>query len=120
MNEGGILNLKRFEIFLKKLSESELEKFDDIYSDAKWLEGKRAQKTDSGKTVVAETAGPSHVYELLEGKQEPWINVEKKGKKMNSDLQKLMASTAEFDSPDEDDSGMEVGERDNPSHQDNS
>ena len=29
---------------------------------------------------------------------------------MNSDLQKLMASTAEFDSPDEDDSGMEVGD----------
>ena len=110
MNEGGVLNLKRFEIFLKKLSESELEKFDDIYSDAKWLEGKTAKKTDSGKTVVAETAGPSHVYELLEGKQEPWINVEKKGKKVNSDLQKLITSTAEFDSPDEDESGMEVGD----------
>ena len=103
------MNLKRFEIFLKKLSESELEKFDDIYSDAKWLEGKTAKKNKSGKTVVAETAGPSNVYELLEGKQEPWINVEsKKGK--NSDLQKLLESTAEFDDPEEDDSGMFAGD----------
>ena len=29
---------------------------------------------------------------------------------MNSDLQKLITSTAEFDSPDEDESGMEVGD----------
>ena len=79
INEGGTLHLKRFEIFLKKLSESELEKFDDIYSDAKWLEGKTAKKTKTGRSVVAETAGPSDVYELLEGKQEPWINVERKG-----------------------------------------
>ena len=109
INEGGQLNLKRFEIFLKKLSESELEKFDDIYSDAKWLEGKTAKKTESGRTVVAETAGPSNVYELLEGHQEPWIHVSKKGQKPSSDLQKLMASTAEFDSPDEDD-GLDAGD----------
>ena len=73
INEGGQLNLKRFEIFMKKVSESELEKFDDIYSDAKWLEGKTAKKTSTGKTVVAETSEPSNVYELLEGHQ--WLCV---------------------------------------------
>ena len=30
-------------MFLAKLAEYELEKFDDIYSDAKWLEGKTAR-----------------------------------------------------------------------------
>merc|ERR1719419_2072676 len=43
------------------------------------------------------------------GEHEPWINVEsKKGK--NSDLQKLLESTAEFDDPEEDDSGMFAGD----------
>ena len=105
MNEGGKLNLKRFEIFLKKLSESEMEKFDDIYSDSKWLEGRTAKKSN-GKTVVGTTAGPSHVYELLEGKQEPGVNQPSTARHVSSDLQKLMDSTAEFDSDGEEEDGF--------------
>jgi 5'-3' exonuclease len=32
LNEGGFLNLPRFERFMETLSQYELEKFDDIYS----------------------------------------------------------------------------------------
>jgi len=106
INEGGTLNLKRFEQFMIKLSELELEKFDDIYSDAKWLEGKTAKKTN-GKTVVDLTPGPSNVYEMLEGKEEPGVNQPGKGHQVSSELQKLMDSTLEFDSTDEDDLGDE-------------
>eukprot|EP00092_Neocalanus_flemingeri_P006262 GFUD01006736.1.p1 GENE.GFUD01006736.1~~GFUD01006736.1.p1 ORF type:complete len:1636 (+),score=540.21 GFUD01006736.1:158-5065(+) len=106
INEGGILNLKRFEKFMLKLSESELEKFDDIYSDSKWLEGKTAKKTN-GKTVVDRTPGPSNVYEMLEGKEEPGVIQPVEGRQVSTDLQKLMDSTAEFDSTDEEDMGDE-------------
>ena len=41
---------------MSTLSEYELEKFDDIYSDAKWLEGKTARKTN-GRTEVEATPG---------------------------------------------------------------
>ena len=54
----------RFEKFLAQPSESELEKFDDIYSDAKWLEGKTARK-NNGKTEVEPTPG-NRVYVFLE------------------------------------------------------
>ena len=43
--------LPRFEKFMQALSQCELEKFDDIYSDSKWLEGKTAKKTN-GRTEV--------------------------------------------------------------------
>jgi len=106
INEGGTLNLKRFEKFMLKLSESELEKFDDIYSDSKWLEGKTAKKTN-GKTVVDLTPGPSNVYEMLEGREEPGVIQPVEGRQVSTDLQKLMDSTAEFDSTDEEDMGDE-------------
>jgi len=104
INEGGTLNLKRFEKFMVKLSELELEKFDDIYSDAKWLEGKTAKKTN-GKTVVDLTPGPSNVHQLLEGREEPGVIQPAEGRQVSTDLQKLMDSTAEFDSTDEEDLG---------------
>ena len=46
----------RFEKFMHTLAQYELEKFDDIYSDAKWLEGKTARK-NNGKTEVESTPG---------------------------------------------------------------
>ena len=51
INEAGHLNLARFEQFMIALSKCELEKFDDIYFDSKWLEGKTAKKTN-GRTEV--------------------------------------------------------------------
>ena len=51
---------------------------------------------------VEATPGPGHVYEMLEGQAEPGVWQEVKGRKVESDLQRLMDSTAEFDSTDED------------------
>ncbi len=48
INEHGVLNLKRFEQFLKYLSEKEMDRFDDVYSDSKWLEGKTAARDGKG------------------------------------------------------------------------
>ena len=109
LNEDGFLNLQRFEKFMIALSLCELEKFDDIYSDSKWLEGKTAKKTN-GKTEVESTPGPGHVYEMLEGREEPGVWQEVRGRKVNSDLQRLMNSTAEFDSTDEEDEVVEGSE----------
>ena len=75
---------------MAKLSEYELEKFDDIYSDAKWLEGKTARK-HNGRTEVEPTPGPGHVYEMLEGLPEPGVNQNPPAR--NPDLERLMAST---------------------------
>ena len=41
LNEGGFLNLPRFERFMETLSQYELEKFDDIYSGLHSLPMKR-------------------------------------------------------------------------------
>ena len=67
INESGTLNLRRFEALLAVLSERELEHFDNIYSDAKWLEGKTARKTSAGQHLVKDTPGPAHVDGMLEG-----------------------------------------------------
>ena len=63
-----------------------LKKFDDIYSDFKWLEGK-AMKKANGKTVM-------DVTQLLEGKEEPGVIQPVKRRKVSTDLKKLMDSTA--------------------------
>ena len=58
--------MARFEKFLEALAEKELDRFEDIYSDAKWIEGKTAKKVGGSKSkVVSDTPGPAHVEELL-------------------------------------------------------
>ncbi len=52
---------------MKALSEREMERFDDIYSDAKWLEGKTAKKNASGRRTIGPTPGPANVFEMLSG-----------------------------------------------------
>ena len=99
INENGTLNLKRFEMFMKALAELELERFDDIYSDSKWLEGKTAKKRE-GKHVVHPTPGPGNVYEMLEGLPEPGIN---QTEKKDSELMKLLGSADDFLNSDNDD-----------------
>ena len=44
MNENGELNLSRFEKYLEKLAEHDVEQFRDGYADLKWLEGKLGGK----------------------------------------------------------------------------
>ena len=66
MNNNGRLNLERFERFLQALAEREKDHFEDIYSDAKWIEGKTSKKVQGSKSkIVTDTPGPAHVEELL-------------------------------------------------------
>lgn len=65
INEKGKLNLERFEKFMISLSDKELERFDDIYSDSKWIEGKSAVKASNGKHLIKATPGPGNAPDML-------------------------------------------------------
>lgn len=82
-----------------------MERFDGIYSDAKWIEGKTAKKNSSGNRTVKATPGPANVYEILEGAPDPAIST--KGPADN-DLQRLLTSVNEFVSDDEEDETEEL------------
>ena len=108
MNINGKLNLHRFEIFLQALSEKELDHFEDIYSDAKWLEGKTAKKVQGSKTkVVTDTPGPAHVEEMLyentDLDKDGWEIVSHNNQRKDSDFIRLLKSADDFllDSSDE-------------------
>ena len=74
INESGALNLPRFEKFLSSLSAREMDRFDDIYSDNKWLEGKTAKKkrTKNGgakaasgfETIITDTPGRKILHRI--------------------------------------------------------
>ncbi|MPC31401.1 5'-3' exoribonuclease 1 [Portunus trituberculatus] len=49
LNEGGKLHLPRFEKFLVKLAEFELENFHEIYADLKYFKGKRLKDGEAFK-----------------------------------------------------------------------
>ncbi|XP_046562363.1 LOW QUALITY PROTEIN: 5'-3' exoribonuclease 1-like [Haliotis rubra] len=44
LNEGGHLNLKRFEKYLEALAKFDIEKFSDQFTDMKWMESKLGKK----------------------------------------------------------------------------
>ena len=95
INVGGELQLARFEKFLKALSQKEMERFDDIYSDAKWLEGKTAAKTAAGRHTVKPTPGPANVFEMLEGVPEPGV-ANSRPPRQDRDLMRLLNSADEY------------------------
>ena len=97
MNINGKLHLARFAMFLEALAEKELDRFEDIYSDAKWIEGKTAKKVHGGKSkVVSDTPGPAHVEELLgvDSVDQGWEIVSHQ--KKDSDLVRLLQSANDF------------------------
>ena len=97
MNMNGQLHLDRFAKFLEALAEKELDRFEDIYSDAKWIEGKTAKKVGGSKSkVVSDTPGPAHVEELLgvEAVDQGWEVVSHQ--KKDSDLVRLLQSANDF------------------------
>lgn len=100
MNVDGHLNLQRFEVFLQALAENEKDRFEDIYSDAKWIEGKTSKKVQGSKSkVVTDTPGPAHVEELLacSDTAEGWEIVEpRSASKKDDDLMRLLQSTDDF------------------------
>ena len=99
INGAGVLNLKRFEKFMEALAETEMDRFDEIYSDSKWLEGKTASKQK--RRTVKSTPGPADVHEMLMGETEKvegitggeWQVVGPKKSAVDSDLQRLLHST---------------------------
>ena len=95
INVGGELQLARFEKFLKVLSQKEMERFDDIYSDAKWLEGKTAARTAAGRHTVKPTPGPANVFEMLEGVPEPGVT-NQAAPRQDRDLMRLINSADEY------------------------
>ena len=44
INEKGVLNLERFEVFMQRLAKIDYEHFNDIYGDIKWLEERHGRK----------------------------------------------------------------------------
>lgn len=120
MNCGGSLHLNRFEEFLLVLSERELERFDDIYSDAKWLEGKTAVRGaaavpgELGAHLVKSTPGPACVEEILDGFK-PVRNrrqIMRPRKQDDDELKRLLGSVDEFDdSKDDVDDDADLGQQ---------
>lgn len=88
----------RFELFLRALSEKERDRFEDIYADAKWIEGKTSKKVQGSKSkVITDTPGPAHVEELLGvevSANEGWEIVSHN--KKDSDLMRLLQSADDF------------------------
>ena len=97
INLNGKLHLSRFETFLEALAEKELDRFEDIYSDAKWIEGKTTKKVHGAKAkVISDTPGPAHVEELLgvDSNDQGWEVVSHQ--KKDSDLVRLLQSANDF------------------------
>ncbi|XP_076824153.1 5'-3' exoribonuclease 1-like isoform X3 [Clavelina lepadiformis] len=55
INEGGVIKLDRFQIYLKAISSYDIDHFEEIYSDYKWLASKSSSKKSSkpGKLAAA-------------------------------------------------------------------
>lgn len=49
LNENGRLNLPRFQQFMSKLAEHDMQIFEEVYGDLKYLEGKLGRKLLIGK-----------------------------------------------------------------------
>ncbi|XP_062594329.1 5'-3' exoribonuclease 1-like [Saccostrea cucullata] len=51
MNEGGHLNLERFEKFMNELAKYDVDKFSEVFTDLKWFEGKKLEKSEKEPQV---------------------------------------------------------------------
>ncbi|XP_072396590.1 5'-3' exoribonuclease 1 isoform X2 [Diabrotica undecimpunctata] len=64
INEGGTLNLKRFEIFLEKLGQQDIDHYEQVRDDIMYLETKRGHK--STRDLEEWEAEGDEIFELLE------------------------------------------------------
>ena len=78
LNEDGILNLQRFELFLKKVAEIDEENFMETFADLKYFEGKTSSKksnkvlekfynNNEARAVAQEIAVSNGRFAILEG-----------------------------------------------------
>ncbi|KAJ8687572.1 hypothetical protein QAD02_023366 [Eretmocerus hayati] len=70
INEAGKLNLERFEKFMAKLGEYDLEQFDEIYADLKFFESKTGRRlnesTRSSKSSPDDSTSPKKTNKALD------------------------------------------------------
>ncbi|XP_014211300.1 5'-3' exoribonuclease 1-like isoform X2 [Copidosoma floridanum] len=67
INEAGTLNLERFEKFMEKLGGYDMEQFDEIYADLKYLESKTGRHlNDSRKSSSDENSTPKKANKALD------------------------------------------------------
>ncbi|XP_063418054.1 5'-3' exoribonuclease 1-like isoform X2 [Mytilus trossulus] len=70
LNEGGHLNVPRFAKYMEELKKFDIEKFTDMYTDLKWLEGKRQQNHTESTPVRLKPSVPVHNQFSAIGKEE--------------------------------------------------
>uniref|UniRef100_H2ZAS5 5'-3' exoribonuclease 1 n=2 Tax=Chordata TaxID=7711 RepID=H2ZAS5_CIOSA len=66
LNEGGTINLQRMQVYLQAISKFDLDHFEEIYSDYKWLESKSKAKKRPPKEVQLEEKSLKIVQDLAE------------------------------------------------------
>lgn len=52
INENGLLNLPRFEVFIRQLSQFDIETFRETYDDMKYMESKTGKNIVLGEKMV--------------------------------------------------------------------
>ncbi|KAF5297711.1 hypothetical protein FQA39_LY12042 [Lamprigera yunnana] len=80
INEGGILNLKRFEVFIQELSGIDIHNFTEIYADLKWFEAKTGHQFPEKNPQVSSKSDEDNLL----------IDIESTN---NSELQMLIEAT---------------------------
>ena len=65
INEGGDLNLPRLEKYLEKLSENDVESFQNQYADLKWLEGKLGGQEGASRKTKIKLVGLSRCNSMI-------------------------------------------------------
>uniref|UniRef100_UPI00358E17BF 5'-3' exoribonuclease 1-like isoform X2 n=1 Tax=Myxine glutinosa TaxID=7769 RepID=UPI00358E17BF len=63
INEGGVLNLPRFEKYLQELSKFDRDYFSEIYVDLKWFASKTGQRVESKASPDEDSLVPSNSIE---------------------------------------------------------
>lgn len=126
MNNEGTLCLKRFETFLNLMANNELDRFDEIYSSNKWLEGKTASSkpwkgsskqgsaaASKKRHFIRPTPGPASVQDILMGKvtSTNGTHEESQQSDLDDDLKELLKSADDFlQDPDPDETTQSSGE----------
>jgi 5'-3' exonuclease len=55
INEGGTLNLERFQKYMERLSEFDIEQFRETYADLKYFQGKTGRRLGSKERYSVST-----------------------------------------------------------------
>lgn len=61
INEAGSLNLERFEKFMNKLGNYDMEHFDEIYADLKFLESKTGRRINENENLQDGGTSPKRI-----------------------------------------------------------